>query len=220
MTEKAAKLPPQLMMVPIDKIVPAEWNFKEDDEEKARKLAENIRRNGQIKNCNVRELGDGRYEMIDGNHRLIAFKQLGIKWVLAYNHGPISKEEAIRIAHEVTEYFKIDPLKQAEALSFVLDSGIELEDLAETLPWTPEELSDVVNLLDFDWQQFEEEAQAPEEEITLTFVIPDKESKEKILAQINRIIDLCGFESTRKGRGKALLRMAVAVSKLEDKLLA
>jgi len=216
MTEK---LPPQLKMIPLDQIVPADWNFKEDDEGKAQKLVENIRRNGQIKNCNVRQLEDGRYEMIDGNHRLIAFKELGITHVLAYDHGPISKEEAIRIAHEVTEYFRIDPLKQAEAVSFILDSGIELDDLVETVPWTREELDDIVTLLDFDWDQFRAEASSPPEEITLSFLVPDQEAEERILAQIRRIEALLDLKDDRRGRGEALLRMADVVSTLEDDAL-
>jgi len=222
MSSTKAKLPAQLKMISIDKIVPAPWNFKQDDEDKARKLAENIRRNGQIKNCNVRQLEDGRYEMIDGNHRLIAFKELGIKQVLAYDHGPISQEEAIRIAHEVVEYFEVDPIKQAEALQIVLDGGISLEDFEETVPWNMEELNDVRDLIDFDWDRVAAEAEegSASSAITLSFVVRDEVEKETIMSQIERIADLCGFGNDRKGHGRALLYMAEIISRLEDRQLA
>ena len=46
--------------LPIDKLVEASWNYKDDDEVLQEKLAENIKRNKQIENIIVRELEIGR----------------------------------------------------------------------------------------------------------------------------------------------------------------
>lgn len=222
MTSKT-ELPGQLKMIPISKIKAAPWNFKEDDEEKARKLIENIRRNGQIKNCNVRRLPNGVYEMIDGNHRLIAFKELGIDMVLAYDHGSISEEEAIRIAHEVTEYFQVDPIKQAQAIQIMLDAGIELEDIEQTVPWDSVDLEGLLELHEFDWEEFAKASAGSGERntnLTLSFVLGDEREKETVMSQIERIADLCGFGGDRKGHGKALVRMVEIVSRLKDEQLA
>ena len=76
-----------------------------------------------------------------------------------------------------------------------------------------------MTLLDFDWGQFRAEASSPPEEITLSFLVPDQEAEERILAQIRRIEALLDLKDDRRGRGEALLRMADVISTLEDDTL-
>jgi ParB-like chromosome segregation protein Spo0J len=68
--------------LPIEKLVPAHWNYKKDpSEEKAlmEKLKANILSNGQVENIIVRRLTDNTYEVVNGNHRFHAIKELNIK---------------------------------------------------------------------------------------------------------------------------------------------
>ena len=60
--------------VDTDKLDPAPWNYKGDDEEKAAKLLAQIERNGQLENIIVREMPKGRLEVVNGNHRLPVFR--------------------------------------------------------------------------------------------------------------------------------------------------
>ncbi len=47
----------------IDTLIKADWNYKTNDEKLSEKLAENIKRNGQIENIIVRKLETGFYEV-------------------------------------------------------------------------------------------------------------------------------------------------------------
>lgn len=93
----------RFQLIPIEKLVPADWNYKEDDEHNAAVLENAIKKRGQILNSVVRELETGYYEVADGNHRLVVMKRLGMKHMVCYNAGKISVEEAQRIAVELNE---------------------------------------------------------------------------------------------------------------------
>ena len=64
-----SKLPDNFIVLPVDKLVHADWNYKLDDALLVEKLRNNMKRSGQMLNVVVRELDTGYYEVVDG-HRL------------------------------------------------------------------------------------------------------------------------------------------------------
>jgi ParB/RepB/Spo0J family partition protein len=143
-------------LIDVSKLVKAEWNYKDDDDKKLKDLINNIKRNGQVENLIVREIGD-KYEIVNGNHRYDALYKLGLKLAIVCNKGKISKEEAIRLAIETNETrFPNDNIKLAELFE-VLSGKYEMEDLSKTLPFTQTEIENYQNLLSFDWDKFENE---------------------------------------------------------------
>lgn len=151
--------------LPVASLVKADWNYKTDDAEKAAKLKSNIERNGQLENIIVRELPDDLYEVVNGNHRLSAFQDIGTPTVVCYNLGPISIAKAKRVAIETNETrFETDSIKLAELLKSLVegpDAEFEIAELATSLPYTEVDIEDRIKLLSFDWSQFKEHA--PEE---------------------------------------------------------
>jgi hypothetical protein len=142
-------------IIPIDKLVPADWNYKQDDQEKSEKLKNNIKRNGQIENIIVRELDTGFFEVVNGNHRYMVMKTLEIENVLCYNLGQISLNQAKRIAIETNEMkFSSDQVKLAEIFNELLNE-FSKEDLIETMPFRKDEIDDFNKLLNFDWDQYD-----------------------------------------------------------------
>lgn len=134
--------------IPIDSLIEANWNYKENDNFLQEQLKNNIKRSGQIATCNVRELNTGYYEVVDGNHRLRAFKELGMKYVACYDHGKISQAEAIRIALEKNETrFKSDEIKMNNLLK-ELSEQFEFDELKSTMPFSEEDLSKMINEMD------------------------------------------------------------------------
>lgn len=132
--------------IPLDKLIKADWNYKEDDAAKAGKLINNIKRNNQLENILVRKLDTGYYEIVNGNHRYDAFKALEFETVVVYNLGQISLAHAQRIAIETNETrFSSDPDKLAE---LIREIGLEfpIEELQETMPFTEEEFSNMIDL--------------------------------------------------------------------------
>lgn len=159
---------PGLCVLHPHQMVKAQWNYKEEDEEKAAALVENLDRNGQIINCLVRPLPDGEggfqsdrkgrvlFEIVDGNHRKDAFTELGWDTVLSYNLGPVTKDEAKRISAETDPKFERDPLAFAEVLQDI-ESAFGREDLLPTLPFSDAELDNYRDMLDFDWEDLDED---------------------------------------------------------------
>lgn len=149
-------------------LVKASWNYKEEDDAKAAALAQNIQRNGQLINSIVRPLPDGEggyqsdhqgrtlFEIVDGNHRKDAFLELGIERVLCYNLGATTQAEAKRISAETDPTFDRDPLAFAEVLADV-ESEFGRDDILDTLPFSDEELSNYGDMLDFDWEDMDDE---------------------------------------------------------------
>jgi len=98
-----------LLLLPVSAIRPAPWDYKHHEQGRALKLRANIQRHarthgtGQIETVLVRELGKGRYEVVNGKQRLKVLKGMGVKQVWAVNAGKITDDEAKRIDIELNE---------------------------------------------------------------------------------------------------------------------
>jgi len=138
--------------VPIEQLVKADWNYKEEDEFMMSQLVNNIGENGQIENIIVRELGPKKYEVVNGNHRYDACMTLKKTKVIAYNLGKISLDRAKKIAVVTNETrFKSDPVKFAELMTH-LQNNLNYDDLAREMPFKPDELVNFTKLTKFDWE--------------------------------------------------------------------
>lgn len=165
--------------IPVDKLVPADWNYKKDDDAKQEKLVNNIKRNGQVENILVRELETGFFEVVNGNHRLKAFQQVGITAVHAFNLGEISDAKARRIAIETNETrFENDVLRMADLLKDICEE-FTTDELASTMPFSKDEMGHMLDTLSFDWEGHVEDSNSKEnasddnKKITVN-VTPDK----------------------------------------------
>jgi ParB-like chromosome segregation protein Spo0J len=137
-----------------NQLIEANWNYKEDEPEKLEKLKNNIKRNGQIENIIVRELEDNIFEVVNGNHRLKAMKDLNIKEIIVYDLGKISLPKAKRIAVETNETkFRVNDVRLSEIIK-ELTQEFEMSELLETMPYTELEIQDLSQLVDFDFDMY------------------------------------------------------------------
>jgi ParB-like chromosome segregation protein Spo0J len=144
----------EFSLVPITILRKAEWNYKKNNPDLLEKLKSNIVKNKQIENIIIRELEDETYEVVNGNHRVDAFVELGIENVMAFNLGKISKEQAQRIAIETNETkFESDTLKLAEIFKELLKTT-DIADLEKSMPYSEQEIENMAKLTDFDWDAF------------------------------------------------------------------
>lgn len=136
----------EFIEVSVSKLRKAAWNYKEDNAEIAEKLAANIARNGQIENLIARELGDGTFEVINGNHRLDAMRLIGQEKAMICNLGKISDADAYRIAIETNETkFENDQDKLAVLIKEISEQ-FPLADLETTMPFSIEQLQGMKEL--------------------------------------------------------------------------
>ncbi|QDP63660.1 MAG: hypothetical protein Unbinned3987contig1001_36 [Prokaryotic dsDNA virus sp.] len=143
--------------VEIKQLVKADWNYKEENKILTEKLTENIKRNGQIENLLIRELDTGFFEVVNGNHRLDVMKELKLKKAHCYNFGKITQTQASRIAIETNETkFKSDPIKLSEIIT-ELNNEFDIEELQKTLPYTEDEIKNMLEVGEFNWDNFEVE---------------------------------------------------------------
>lgn len=164
-------------VLPVDSIKLAGWNYKETDTNDAialmEKLKNNLTRNNQVENIIVRTLHDGSYEVCNGNHRVMAFKELGQTDIICCDLGNISLKAAQRLSVETNQTkFKEDSIKLAQ-LVFDIQQEFGIEDVAFTSPYTIEDLNNYSKLVNFNWNKFQEESTQEDEE--------DKKDEEMIL---------------------------------------
>jgi len=148
------------VVVPVEKLVKADWNYKKEDEATAESLAANFKRNGQIENILIRELPTGFYEVVNGNHRLDTLNALGIEKAICFNFGKISDAQARRIAVETNETkFDRDNVKLADLIKEITDIDVgefDIDELATTMPFSTDDLKGMVDLVDWDWTQIKD----------------------------------------------------------------
>jgi len=212
-------------------LIRADWNYKEEDEELQNLLKSNLQRNGQVQNLIVRALPSGDttkdglpiYEVPDGNHRLPSLKKLGQEEVMCYNLGRVSEAEAKRIALEVNEtQWDADPIALAETMSDV-EAEFGRGDILDTMPFTDDEMDHFEDMLEWDWEDFEDEVdeegaegdgddQDPDHWETLEFLLTEQqmnvfeEAVDRVVAQLQEEgYDLPDDPPVRRGQVLELL---------------
>ena len=143
--------------IAIVNLVPAEWNYKTNGtDEQVQKLAESIKKDESAGVPVVRQVEGGKYEVVDGNHRLRALQSLGWPKVMCENRGKITLAEAITISRRRNaQWFPDDVLKYAELFRDNVLKEYSVEELSTFMPETKEQLEAQAKLLDFDWGQFD-----------------------------------------------------------------
>jgi hypothetical protein len=179
------------LLIDIKKLKKAEWNYKTDDPIKQEKLKQNINQNGQLENLIVREVKND-FEVVNGNHRLNAFKELDYKEIYCFNLGKISLKKAKLIALQTNETkFNADTLKLNEILK-ELQEDTSIEELIKTLPYEkdflellnePENIESLTDFID------DEATPLIDNNLVGTMKPIDHENKDNIYFSIGRDIN-------------------------------
>jgi hypothetical protein len=167
----------QIVEIETKHLKPAPWNYKVDGTpEEIEKLIRSIRRDGSVGVLAVREIDDGGFEVIDGNHRLQAVRQM--KWgkVHCENFGEISQAEAVVIARRRNHsWFEDDAQKFGKLLKDVVVPEIDVDELEQIMPDTADEMQRLIDLANFSFDNFDE-GEHPDDEQgfkTLALKLPE-----------------------------------------------
>ncbi len=152
----------EFVMIKVECLIPADWNYKviltsSDHEQKIMDALEsNFRKNGQIENIIVREIKGGKYEVVNGNHRLEVAKKIHMDSLMCFNLGKITLSEAKRIAIETNETkFTSDEFQLARRIEEIRED-FQLDDLSETMTFEIADFERFDKMLNFDETDFKE----------------------------------------------------------------
>jgi hypothetical protein len=167
----------QIKEVNIDEVRPNTWNPKDKDTEDYRKVKRGIQLKGQRLPIIVRE--NNGYEIIDGEQRWTACKELGYKKVIIYNEGQLSDKDA----KELTIWYQMQvPFNEIELANLVKDLS-QYEDLE--IPYNEEEIKEMCELSGFSWEDYNKDKEIKEEnkEELRTIIVTVTESQYEIIAK-------------------------------------
>jgi ParB-like chromosome segregation protein Spo0J len=167
---KYSTLPIESIQIPI-------WNVKGKDSIKFSWLRLSIKTNGQLMPIQVRQTADKKYELITGRNVFEIMKLEGYKVITCYNHGQINDAEAKRIALE-TDLVRFEPdLVDIAKLLSELSKHYSIDNLAETMPFTKQEIETYILSLNFNWSQLlitkKSNKKTPARELENTVKLPD-----------------------------------------------
>lgn len=148
--------PKNVKKVRISDLTFNDWNPKDNPEE-FEKVKRSVELNGMMSAIFVREVGKN-LEVVDGNQRVKAAKELGYDEIYVYDLGKISDEKA----KQLVLYLQIQvPFVD----SLLAPIAVELESVGMELPYDEKTMDNFRNLTSFDFDTaYEDEVPLPEED--------------------------------------------------------
>lgn len=132
------------------------WNPNVQNERLFGKLKDSIKTNGFTCPILVRQIKD-EYEIIDGEHRYKACKELGYDSIKVEDMGVIEDSMAKMLTIALNNIRgQDDVLKRAQILKQLNDGQLAL------LPWDKKEIENELELANFDWSQYDKEEEIEE----------------------------------------------------------
>ena len=176
-------------IVDITRLVPNSYNPNEQSSFIYLREKRSIEKFGFVMPVLVREVGD-KLEIVDGEHRRNAMRELHAEGVEIFttpdhshklpkgkinikNMGVISDTDAKSLTLLLNDLRgESDTIKKADLIKGLADE-IDFADLAELLPYPEDELKNLIELADFDWEDYksgdETRPEDDEQWVTLKF---------------------------------------------------
>lgn len=138
--------PENVKLVSIDKIRVNSWNPKVSDTEEYKRIVDSIRVNGFKQPIIVRDNpeGDTEYEILDGEQRWRACRELGFDKIYIYDAGEVSDIDAKSVTIWMETQVKFSELELAPLV-------VELNKLDMKMPYSKDEIEDFSHMLEFDF---------------------------------------------------------------------
>ena len=195
--------PKNLKKVKINDLLFNDWNPKSNDKE-YEKVKVSIETNGLMSAVFVRETDKG-LELVDGNQRVRAAKELGYDEIYVYNLGEISEAEA----KQLVLYFQLQVPFVRDMLAPLV---VELDALDMRLPYNEKELEKFRELEAFDMNTaFQDEEPIPE---------PEQEEVKEKLKTYKIKLDPEAFDLVRGAIDKVILSEEVNEGRALELLLS
>ncbi len=189
--------PENIKRVSIDLVHPNGYNPKAENTKEYYDVLESLKQNGLMSFIFVREVdGEDGYEIVDGEHRYLAAKELGYEEIYIYNLGKISIEEA----KALTLWFEVQvPFDNVELAPIV----VELSKLDIKLPYSEEQIDKFAELQKFDFDELGDDEPVEEEEGFSNLAL--RLTQEQFMFIDGRIKEVMKDEGVSEGRALELI---------------
>lgn len=146
------------LVVPIDKIAPNRWNPNVQSKETFEKTKQSIEKFGLVGSVYVREINhtSADYEILDGEHRWKAAKEMGYTEIPVENLGAITDDQVKVLTVLFNNLRGKDDVEKRAAIFKQLDAG-----QLQLLPFTAEQIEAEKSLVDFDFSIYDKEETVP-----------------------------------------------------------
>lgn len=141
----------KLLVVPIDEVRPNTWNPKDKDTKEFQDVKASIAENGLRGFIVVREnqKDNSKYEIIDGEQRWTACKELGFEKIVIYNEGVVDDKKA----KELTLWWQVQV--QFNELSLAKLVASMIEEFGEiTSPYNEKKIKEMQELAKFNFDEY------------------------------------------------------------------
>jgi site-specific DNA-methyltransferase (adenine-specific) len=128
---------PAVIELMVEQLRIADWNYKtgQVSAEKRERFRNSIKQDSSAGVLAVRELEDGSYEVIDGNHRLEEIIALGWETIHCENFGKISQARAVLISRRRNaSWFTDDQRRIDNLMQNIVNPEIPIEEYANYMP--------------------------------------------------------------------------------------
>jgi len=144
--------------VDVNAIQPNPWNVNKTTQRQQEAIEESLTYYGQVLDILVRPHPQekGKYQIIDGEHRFLALKDKAEKVTVSVIEAPDGEAKKLSVILNETrgQADKVELAQLLSSLSEEMDTG-----LITGLPYTPEELEQMLHAGEFDWDTFENESE-------------------------------------------------------------
>ncbi len=178
----------KLSVVSIDQLRPNTWNPKDKDTKEFNDVKASIEANGLRGFIVVREnpKDNVQYEIIDGEQKWTACKELGFEKVAIYNEGLVSDQAA----QELTLWWQVQVPFNEMSLAKLVSKMIDQFGSINT-PYDEKKIAEFQELAKFDFNNYSKHSTKPPEmptgDLMKTFMVQvNKDAYEVIIQAINK----------------------------------
>lgn len=186
----------KLEVVDLAQVRPNTWNPKDQNTKEYREVLESIRLNGLKGFISVRENpnNDSKFEIIDGEQRWRACKELAYTKIIIYNEGKVEDKKA----KELTLWWQTQaPFNEISLAKMVASMVKEFGEIQT--PYTEKRLEELKNLANFNWDKYkpaDNTTPPPVGELLKSFMVQVTTSQYDIIQQA---LDKAKKEAKKEG---------------------
>lgn len=153
-----------IINVVVERLLPNPWNPNVQTDFMFEKERESIRRHGMIDPITVRELDDGFFQIVDGEHRFKAAQLEGYTEISANNLGVLADEVAKQLTLVMNDIKGANDQTKLQQLLIDIESIIGKDEMIQVLPYEESKITEYLAQGSVKWNEVAPQQGNPDEQ--------------------------------------------------------